>query len=67
MTTEAPKLTERENEILDHISCGYTTHQSAGLLDISARTVQVHRNNIRLKLGMKNSIQLHVFAGRNAK
>lgn len=60
-------LTEREQEILSHISEGYSTHQSADRLGISPRTIQVHRNNIRLKLGMKKMIQLHVYARRNGK
>jgi DNA-binding NarL/FixJ family response regulator len=65
--TRESKLTEREQEILSHISSGYTTQQSADRLGISPRTIQVHRNNIRLKLGMKKMIQLHVYAGRNGK
>jgi len=62
-----PKLTKREQEIFGHISEGYTTHQSADRLGISVRTVQVHRNNIRLKLGISRASQLHVYAGRNGK
>ena len=62
-----PDLTDREKEIFHHISDGYTTHQSADRLGISVRTVQVHRNNIRLKLGMSRASQLHVYAGRKGK
>jgi DNA-binding CsgD family transcriptional regulator len=65
--TKTPKLTTREAEIFQHIAQSYTTHQSADRLGISPRTVQVHRNNIRLKLGLDRSSQLYVFAGRNGR
>jgi DNA-binding NarL/FixJ family response regulator len=57
-------LTDRELEIMILMGKGHTCHDSAEKLHISPRTVQVHRNNIRLKIGLENSLQLHAYAVR---
>jgi FixJ family two-component response regulator len=44
-------LSPREREVLDHVMCGEHSKQIAGELEISARTVDVHRANIMRKLG----------------
>jgi DNA-binding CsgD family transcriptional regulator len=45
-------LTEREIQILKLIATGYSNTQIGKLLDISHRTVDTHRTNIRNKLGV---------------
>lgn len=57
-------LTDRELEVMILMAEGLTASESAEKLGISPRTVQVHRNNIRLKIGLENSLQLHAYAVR---
>ena len=57
-------LTDRELEIMILMAQGLTASESAEKLRISSRTVQVHRNNIRLKIGLENALQLHAYAVR---
>lgn len=48
------KLTPKETEICDMIRHGLTCKEMAGLLNIASGTVEVHRINIRKKLGIAN-------------
>lgn len=48
------KLAPREIEICDMIKNGLSTKEISDLLNISATTVDRHRNNIRKKLGLVN-------------
>ncbi len=60
-TTKAPiipKLTRREQEVLQLISEEYTTQEIADKLFISTKTVETHRQNLTLKFGVKNSVGL---------
>jgi DNA-binding NarL/FixJ family response regulator len=57
-------LTDRELEILQLIAKGHSCQDTADKLRISPRTVQVHRNNIRLKIGLESALQLHAYAMR---
>lgn len=50
--TSKKKLTKRETEILILISNGHSNTQVGKLLEISHRTVDSHRTNIRNKLGV---------------
>jgi DNA-binding NarL/FixJ family response regulator len=47
-------LTKREIEILKLIGNGYSNTQIGKLLEISHRTVDTHRTNIRNKLSVNN-------------
>ena len=47
-------LTNREIEILKLIGDGHSNTQIGKLLEISHRTVDTHRTNIRNKLGVKS-------------
>ena len=58
-------LTNREIEIIKHISQGNTNTQIAELLFISPRTVDTHRTNIMRKLDVNNVASLIRFAFQN--
>lgn len=51
-TTTVHHLTKREIEILTLIANGHSNTQIGKLLEISHRTVDTHRTNIRNKLGV---------------
>lgn len=55
---QAIQLTERELEVLNHISDGYKSQEIADKLFISERTVEAHRGNIMKKLQAKNMAEL---------
>lgn len=50
-------LTQREIEILNFLSNGFSSKQIAKELSISTRTVETHRLNIMKKLGTSNSAE----------
>ena len=53
-------LTDREKEILTHLIKEKSNLEISILLNISKRTVETHRKNIMLKLGVKNSIGIAI-------
>lgn len=59
------ELTEREREIVCHLTEGKTSTEIAKLLFIAPVTVDKHRQNILNKLKMHNVAQLVAFAVRN--
>lgn len=52
------RLTEREREVMDLLVQGLTNKAIAGQLDISPRTVEVHRHRILEKCGVKSVTHL---------
>ena len=52
------KLSIRELEVLEKLSLGKTTKEAAFELDISARTVDIHRASLKKKLGLKSGAEL---------
>jgi DNA-binding NarL/FixJ family response regulator len=58
------RLTDRELEVFEHVGRGKSTHDIAGLLGISPRTVDAHRTHIREKLGLADGNELIRFAVR---
>lgn len=54
----ANSLSGRELEIIKHIKDGMSSKEIAALLNISLKTVEVHRHNILKKLNLKNSAAL---------
>jgi len=58
----ADLLTQREKEILSYTANGLTSKEIAERLDISARTVEAHRANIREKLGIETMSDLVKYA-----
>lgn len=51
-------LTDRELEVFEAIGRGHATKSIAELLNLSARTVEVHRANIKRKLGCESAAQV---------
>jgi DNA-binding CsgD family transcriptional regulator len=51
-------LTGRQHQILNLIVLGHTNREIAFLLQISVRTVEVHRFNLMRKLNVRNVAQL---------
>ncbi len=58
------ELTDRELEIIILMARGDSCQDTADKLHISPRTVQVHRTNIRNKLGLDSAVRLHAYAVR---
>jgi len=58
-------LTEREMQIINHIKEGFSSKEIALDLNISLKTVEVHRHNILKKLKLKNSASLVNFINTN--
>lgn len=56
--TRQKELTPREREVLALILAGHANKQTARLLGLSPRTVEVHRARIMRKLGAKNMADL---------
>lgn len=61
---EAPILTRREKEVLEHIAEGLTNQGIAEKLFISVTTVDTHRKNLMLKFDAKNVAALIHLAGK---
>ncbi|MBM3875723.1 MAG: response regulator transcription factor [Verrucomicrobia bacterium] len=52
------KLTDREFEVYQLIGAGKSTRDVAGQLHLSVKTVEVHRANIKKKLGVRSAPEL---------
>ena len=52
------KLSTRELDVLEKLSLGKTTKETAFELNISARTVDIHRASLKKKLGLKSGAEL---------
>ena len=53
-----PQLTRREKEVLDLIASNFTSQEIADKLFLSKRTIDIHRQNLLLKMEVKNSAAL---------
>jgi DNA-binding NarL/FixJ family response regulator len=62
---EIVKISQREQEVLKLICSGSSNTDIAGKLGISLRTVEGHRSNMINRTGVKNSIQLVLYAHKN--
>jgi len=60
------KLTKREHQVMDLLSQGYTNKMIGKRLDISPRTVEVHRQHILQKCKVKSVTQLMYILNRPA-
>ncbi|MFL6676191.1 MAG: response regulator [Massilia sp.] len=61
------QLTAREQQVLQHIAGGQSNKQIARALDLSVRTVETHRLNIKRKLGIEGQAELIRFAVQHAQ
>ena len=59
-------LSVREREVLDLVKLGRTTKEIARQLGLSARTVDLHRANLKRKLGLRTGAELIAFGARRA-
>ena len=59
-------LTGRELEIVRQIKAGHSSKEISTTLDISVKTVEVHRHNILKKLQVKNAVSLVHFIDKSA-
>lgn len=59
---ERGTLTEREEEVLQHICRGYTNRETGEILHISVKTVEKHKEHIMQKLNLKKRHELINFA-----
>jgi DNA-binding NarL/FixJ family response regulator len=51
-------LSDRELEVFELIGRGKTTHEVADLLNLSVKTIDTHRENIKQKLGLHSHVEL---------
>lgn len=59
---ESEKLTTREQVILSYVAQGLSSKEVARKLDISYRTVEAHRRNIKNKLGLETLAEVVRYA-----
>ncbi len=58
-------LTAREQEVVKLVAEAHSTAEIAGLLTISPKTVERHRENVLAKLGMRDRVELTRWAIRH--
>ncbi|MBE9484394.1 MAG: response regulator transcription factor, partial [Bacteroidetes bacterium] len=58
-------LSEREMEVLKHMSLGLSNKQIADKLFISIRTVETHKHNLMKKLNIYSTAELVIYAIQN--
>lgn len=61
------QLTLREQQVLRHLAEGESNKQIARALDLSVRTVETHRLNIKRKLGIEGQAELIKFAVQHTR
>ncbi len=57
-------LTRREREIVRHVALGLRNAEVAGRLHVTEGTVKTHLNNIFQKLGLRDRVELALYAVR---
>jgi DNA-binding NarL/FixJ family response regulator len=60
-----PSITAREQEVLRHVAVGLTNKEIAALLDVSVKTVEVHKANAMRKLNLKGRVDVVRYAVLN--
>ena len=63
VSADAPELTDREKEILDLLSKGYTAPQIADALNLSSETIRWYRKKLLQKFDVANTPEL-IFQAR---
>ncbi|HEX5131361.1 MAG TPA: response regulator transcription factor [Candidatus Krumholzibacteria bacterium] len=64
-TVPSGVLSPREREVIQLLAEGKSTREIAGILTVSVKTVETHRHNIMLKLGIHSIAKLTKYAIRN--
>lgn len=59
---DSASLTLRELQVMEQLKLGKTTKEIATALELSVRTVDLHRANIKRKLGLRTGAELIAFA-----
>jgi two-component system nitrate/nitrite response regulator NarL len=59
---KGPELSLREREVLTLIAEGFSNKEAGGLLGVSVRTVEKHRERIMNKLGLHSVVELTKYA-----
>jgi DNA-binding NarL/FixJ family response regulator len=59
-----PELTAREREVLQLLAEGKIIKEIAGILNVSPRTVEFHKNNVVAKTGLRTTAELARYAAR---
>jgi DNA-binding NarL/FixJ family response regulator len=60
----ASSLTDREVTVLELLGSGMGTRQIAHSLNLSVKTIDAHRANLKRKLGLQDAVELVVYASR---
>ena len=63
-TDDISSLSARELQVLELLRTGKTTKEIATVLQLSARTVDIHRANLKRKLKLRSGAELIAFASR---
>jgi len=63
-STTRDSLTPREREIIRHVALGLRNNEVAKKLFISEQTVKTHLNNVFQKLGVRDRVELTLYAAR---
>jgi two-component system response regulator NreC len=58
----SPTLTDRESDVLRFVSQGHSNKEIAARLDLSNKTIEVHKANAMRKLGLSGRIELLQYA-----
>ena len=64
-TNSKDALSRRELEVLQFICQQYTAKQIAEVLFVSTKTIEAHKSNLLLKIGVKNTAGLIIYAVQN--
>jgi DNA-binding NarL/FixJ family response regulator len=61
----SPPITSREQEVLRHVAVGLTNKEIAATIDVSVKTVEVHKANAMRKLNLKGRVDVVRYAVLN--
>lgn len=62
---QEPQITPREQQVLALLARGKSNKEIAHQLNISPKTVSVHRSNLMVKLGLNNNLELLRYADQH--
>lgn len=65
ISTHPEQLSPRQVEVLKLLAEGNTVKETAVLLDLSAKTIEVHKSHIMTRLGLHTNVELTRYAIKN--